>query len=83
VENRDPSRPWSLDRADVRLDGAGEVADVRVLASLGESSVLAPGEAGRVVVGFRGGPRAAGQRYTVTLREKDGGRHVVLGGLSP
>jgi len=83
VENRDPARPWSLDRAEVRAGGTGEVADVHVLASAAEPTTLAPGEGGRAIVAFRAVPRAPGQPLTVTLREKDGSRHVVLDGLSP
>jgi len=83
VENRDPARPWTFERAEARVEGAGEVADLRVIAGVAEPPTLGPGEVGRVAVAFPGAPRAPGQRLTVTLREKDGGRHVVLDGLSP
>ena len=33
VENRDPAKPWMFGRAEVRLDGAGDAIDVKVLAS--------------------------------------------------
>jgi len=83
VENRDPARAWSLDRAEVRLAGGGEAVDVKVLAASAELPSLPPGEGERVVVAFRTLPQSTAQRYAVTLREKGGARHVVLDGLAP
>jgi uncharacterized protein (TIGR02268 family) len=83
LENRDPGQAWTFERAEVRLEGKGEVADVKVLAEAAEVQTLAPSEAGRVVVAFKSISRALGQKFTVTFREKDGGRHAVLDGLSP
>lgn len=83
VENRDPLRPWALDGASVRLAGGGEVTDVLAVSASAEAPSLAPEAAERVVVGFRSPPQGPGQRLTVTLRERDGARHVVLEGLAP
>jgi hypothetical protein len=83
VDNRDPDRPWVLDRVDVKLTGAGDPVDLRVIASTTDVPLVAPGEASRVVVAFRTPTRPASYRYTVTFVEKDGGRRVVLEGLSP
>ena len=83
VENRDPAKPWVLDRTEVKLTGAGDAADVRVLATATEVPLLAPGQEGRVVIAFKTPTQTASHRYTVTFVEKDGGRRVVLEGLSP
>ena len=83
VENREPGRAWTFDRAEARLEGGGEVADLRVLAAAAEPQTLAPGEPGRVALALPPLPRGRGQRFTVTLREKEGSRHAVLEGLSP
>jgi uncharacterized protein (TIGR02268 family) len=83
VENRDPTKPWVLDRAEVKLTGAGDAIDVRVLATATEVPLLAPGQEGKVVVAFKTPTQTTSHRYTVTFVEKDGGRRVVLEGLSP
>ena len=83
VENRDPAKPWVLDRAEVKLTGSGDAVDLRVLATAAEVPLLAPGQAGKVVLAFKTPTQTASHRYTVTLVEKDGGRRVVLEGLSP
>jgi uncharacterized protein (TIGR02268 family) len=83
VENRDPSKGWMFDRAEVKLTGAGEAVDLRVLAASAEVPILAPGQGGMVVVAFKTPGQTAAHRYTVSFLEKDGGRRVVLEGLSP
>jgi len=83
VENRDPSKGWMFDRAEVKLTAAGEAVDLRVLASAAEVPILAPGQGGMVVVAFKTPSQTAAHRYTVSFVEKDGGRRVVLEGLSP
>jgi uncharacterized protein (TIGR02268 family) len=83
VENRDPAKPWVLDRAEVKLTGGGDAVDLRVLAAATETPLLAPGQGGKVVLAFKTPTQTASHRYTVTLVEKDGGRRVVLEGLSP
>ncbi len=83
VENRDPAKPWVLDRTEVKLTGTGDPLDIRVLATATEVPLLAPGQEGKVVVAFKTPAQTATHRYTVTFVEKDGGRRVILEGLSP
>lgn len=83
VENRDPQRSWMLDHAEVKLTGAKDATELKVIAATTEVPVLAPGELERLVVAFPTPAAAPGQRLTLTLFEKDGGRRVVLEGLSP
>ena len=83
VENRDPQRSWVLDRVDVRLTGAGEAVDVRVVAAQPELPILPPGTVERVVVAFEAPPMSPSQRFKVSFHEKDGPRLVALEGISP
>ncbi len=83
VENRDPSRAWVLDRAEVKLTGPGDALELQVLAASTEVPILAPGAGEKVVVAFKTPAQAVSHKYTVSLLEKDGGRRVVLEGLSP
>ncbi len=83
VENRDPQRSWVMDRVDVRLTGAGEAVDVKVVAAQVELPILPPGTAERVVVAFEAPPMSPSQRFKVSFHEKDGPRLVALEGLSP
>lgn len=83
VENRDPQRSWVMDRVDVRLTGAGEAVDVKVVAAQAELPILPPGTAERVVVAFEAPPMSPSQRFKVSFHEKDGPRLVALEGLSP
>jgi len=83
VENRDPVKPWALDRAEVKLAGTGEATDLRILAAASEDAVVAPGQATKVVVAFKTPPHSGSHKYTVALLEKGGGRRVVLEGLTP
>jgi uncharacterized protein (TIGR02268 family) len=83
VENRDPVKPWALDRAEVKLAGTGEATDLRILAAASEDAVVAPGQATKVVVAFKTPSLSGSHKYTVALLEKGGGRRVVLEGLSP
>lgn len=83
VSNRDPARSWALDRAEVKLTGAGDPLDLGVLATATDTALLAPGQESTVIVAFKTPTRAASHRYTVTFVERDGDRRVVLEGLSP
>lgn len=83
VENRDPSRAWVLDRVEVKVTGAGDPIDLGILASATDVQLLAPGQGSKVVVAFKTPSRTGPHRYTATFVEKDGGRRVVLEGLSP
>ena len=83
VENRDPQRSWVLDRVDVRLTGAGEAVDVKVVAAQAELPILPPGTAERVVVAFEAPAMSPSQRFRVSFHEKDGPRLVALEGITP
>lgn len=83
VENRDPQRSWVLDRVDVRLTGAGEAVDVKVVAAQAELPILPPGTAERVVVAFEAPTMSQNQRFRVSFHEKDGPRLVALEGITP
>jgi uncharacterized protein (TIGR02268 family) len=83
VENRDPVKPWTLDRAEVKVTGMGEAADLRVLAAAAEDALVAPGQATKVVIAFKTPLASGSAKYTVALLEKGGGRRVVLEGLTP
>jgi len=83
VDNRDPARPWVLDRVEMKLTGAGEPADLGVLATTTDVQLVAPGQGSKVIVAFKTPAQSASHRYTATFVEKDGGRRVVLEGLSP
>jgi uncharacterized protein (TIGR02268 family) len=78
VENRDPERPWILDRAEVRLTGTAENTDIQVKSAVAEHTSLPSDTAERVVVSFPTPSLSKGQKVTLTLHEKDGGRRVVL-----
>lgn len=80
VENRDPVKPWVLDRAEVKLLGRSTV-DVKVLSVQAELATLPPDVAEKVVVAFTTPPQAARQKMSLTLLEREGARHVVLDGL--
>lgn len=81
VDNRDPSRTWVLDRAEVRLGGRSSGVDVKVLASITELHALPPDVEEKVVVAFATPARDKNQGLTLSLFEKDGGRHVILENL--
>ena len=80
VENRDPAKPWVLDRAEVKLLGGSSV-DVKVLSVQAELTTLPPDAAEKVVVAFATPPQTARQKVSLSLLEKEGARHVVLDGL--
>ncbi len=80
VENRDPAKPWVLDRAEVKLV-AGSSVDVKVLSVQAELATLPPDVAEKVVVAFVTPPQTVRQKVSLSLFEKEGPRHVVLDGL--
>lgn len=80
VENRDPAKPWVLDRAEVKLLGSSSI-DVKVLSVQAELATLPPDVAEKVVVAFATPPQTARQKVSLSLIEKEGARHVVLDGL--
>jgi uncharacterized protein (TIGR02268 family) len=81
VDNRDPSRTWVLDRAEVRLAGHESAVEVKVLSAVSELHTLPPDVQERIVVAFTTPPRERNQGVTLSLFERDGGRHVVLENL--
>ena len=78
IENRDPDRPWVLDRAEVNLSGGAENTAVQVRTAVPEYASLAPESSERVVVAFPTPALSRGQKVTLTLLEKDGSRRVAL-----
>ncbi len=80
VENRDPAKPWVLDRTEVKLLGASSI-DVKVLSVQAELATLPPDVAEKVVVAFATPPQTSRQKVSLSLLEKEGARHVVLDGL--
>lgn len=78
VENRDPDRPWVLDRAEVKLTGAAENTEVQVKSAVAEFPALQSDTSERVVVSFPTPALSRGQKVTLTLLEKEGGRRVAL-----
>ncbi|WP_242392163.1 DUF2381 family protein [Anaeromyxobacter oryzisoli] len=80
VENRDPTKSWALDRAEVKLLGGSSV-DVKVLSIQTELGTLPPDVTEKVVVAFATPPQSAHQRVSLSLLEKEGARHVVLDAL--
>ena len=80
VENRDPSKIWVLERPELKLAGDRETSDVHVTAFETDlKGGLPPGEQEKVVVVFdTPQQQPAGQRYSILLYEKGGGRHVKL-----
>ncbi len=84
VENRDPQRMWVMDRPVVKLTGAAQDVELRVAAHTSEMVALPPDTGERVVVAFATPQSAApGQRYSITLLEKDGQRRAELKDLEP
>ena len=81
VDNRDPERPWVLDRAEVKLGGSAENVDVQVKSAVAEYASLPSDTSERVVVSFPTPVLSKGQKLTLTLHEKDGNRRVALEGL--
>lgn len=81
VENRDPSKVWVLERAELSVTGGSTAGDVKVLGVEQELDVIPPGEQSKVVLAFRVPALEASQRFTLKLVEKNGSRHVELAGL--
>jgi uncharacterized protein (TIGR02268 family) len=82
VENRDPSRMWVLDRAEVGLMANSQTSDVKVLSFASELSGIPSDESSKVVVVFNTPPQGVEHRFFLSLLEKNGNRHVRLEDLS-
>jgi uncharacterized protein (TIGR02268 family) len=80
VENRDPTKPWVLERPELKLAGDRATSEVHVTTfDTDLKGGLPPGEQEKVVVVFdTPQQQLVGQRYSVVLYEKGGGRHVKL-----
>lgn len=80
VENRDPAKPWVLDRAQLSTAGDGQLSEVKVIHAAADVDVLPPGEVAKVVVTYVSPEQEKEASVTVELLEKAGNRHVKLEG---
>ncbi|HEY8210299.1 MAG TPA: DUF2381 family protein [Myxococcaceae bacterium] len=78
VQNRSSSKAWVFDRAEVSVQGGGATEDLKVSASVAEMATLQPDETERVVIAFPTPSQGTDHRFVLSLREKDGARHVRL-----
>lgn len=79
IENRDPTKLWVLDRAEVSVVGGASTVEAQVISVAQElSQGIPPGEVSHLVVGFRTPEQGVEHRFTVKLLEKDGSRHVSM-----
>jgi len=78
TENRDPTKPWVLERAELSAVGAAAAADVKVTSVEQELNVIPPGEMSKMVIAFRMPQLESSQRFTLRLFEKNGSRHFEL-----
>lgn len=80
AENRDVSKSWVLDRAELAAVG-DSTSDVRVLSVEQELNAIPPGEVSKMVIAFRMPPLEKEQTFTLKLFEKNGSRHFELADL--
>jgi hypothetical protein len=82
IENRDPSRTWVPERADVKLLGGPDSQTVKVvawdMATDADTKSLLPQRTGKIVVAFSTPAQVSGQKYSLSLVEKGGSRHVTM-----
>jgi uncharacterized protein (TIGR02268 family) len=79
VENRDATKPWVLDRPELKLAGGATTSDIAVKNFRQDiNGGLPPGEKEKLVVAFETPAQTSGQKISVRLLEKGGGRHVTL-----
>ena len=78
VENRDPSRVWVFDRAEVHLKSGSQDVSVPVDAAECDIKNLPPEETAKIVVVFDTPPQSSGQTLQISLFERGGARHVTL-----
>ena len=81
IQNRDDTKIWELEGADVKLQGDGQTQDVQVASAAMDPSAIEPSAAAKIVVAFKTPGQQRGQRFTVALREKNGSRHIQLDNL--
>jgi hypothetical protein len=75
IQNRDPSKVWVLDRPEVGLMGEADTTDLKVTTYQSEVPALPPDEIGKLVVVFNTPPQGTGNRFFLSLLEKNGNRH--------
>ncbi len=78
IQNRDDTKIWELEGADVKLQGDGQAQDVQVSSAAMDPSAIEPSATAKIVVAFKTPGQLRGQHFTVALREKNGSRHVQL-----
>lgn len=78
IQNRSPSKAWVFDKAEVSVQGTGATEELKVAAAIAELASLQPDETERLVVAFPTPSQGANPRFVLSLREKDGNRHVRL-----
>jgi uncharacterized protein (TIGR02268 family) len=78
IENRDPSRSWVLDHPEVALQGGGRADDLKVSSFSGDMPALHPDETQKLVIAFPTPAQGINNRFVLSLKEKDGNRHVRL-----
>ena len=79
VQNRDPSRPWTLDRVELVAIGGTQNVGVHVETFASDRPTIGYDEVAKVVVAFKTPDlQDVNQRFFVALFEKGGSRHVRL-----
>ena len=81
IQNRDDSKIWELDAAAVTLEGAAQKQDVQVASAAMDPPAIEPDAIARIVVAFKTPEQQRGQDFVVTLKEKNGNRHIQLDNL--
>jgi hypothetical protein len=81
IENRDPTQPWVLERAELAVQGSGNSSDIKVLGVEQELNAIPSGATSKAVISFRMPTLNEGQRFELRLFEKNGARHFKLGDL--
>lgn len=81
VENRDPSKPWVLERIEVAVVGGSGSAETRTLTLAKEFNALPPGEIGKYVVAFKTPAQETNHKFKLQLLEQNGNRHFVFDGV--
>jgi uncharacterized protein (TIGR02268 family) len=81
IQNRDDTKIWELDGADVKLQGSGPDQDVQVASAAMDPNAIEPNATGRIVVAFKVPDQQRGQQFIIGLHEKNGSRHVQLDNL--
>ena len=78
IQNRDDTKIWELEGADVKLQGSAQAQDLQVASAAMDPSAIEPNATAKIVVAFKTPDQQRGQQFVVALREKNGSRHVQL-----